>query len=168
MRATGWSAEAGWQFGDKSWSPSISWRYSSTTGDDPATPRYERWDLLYSGNDIDTWVQGQLMKNIHYNSNVKVHRVLARATPDRKWRLTGAVSAYRADTLNNIGGVISTLAGPDLGRELLLVAEHFASRSVYWRFTAASLWPGKGVTDTLPKSAAKPWLVGIAQFNLSY
>ncbi|MDC8773017.1 alginate export family protein [Roseateles albus] len=168
MRATGWSAEGGWQFGRVSWRPSLSWRYSATTGDDPATPRYERWDLLYSGNDIDTWVQGQLMKNIHYNSNVQVHRILARATPDPTWRLTGAVSAYRADTLNNIGGVISTLTGPDLGRELLLVAEHFASRNVYWRFTAASLWPGSGVTGTLPEPAVKPWLVGIVQFNLSY
>ena len=69
-----------------------------------------------SPNDIDTWVQGQLMKNIHYNSNVKVHRVLARATPDARWRLTAAASSYRADTLNNIGGVISTLAGPKCTR----------------------------------------------------
>lgn len=168
MRATGYSAEAGWQFAGAGWRPSVTYRVSRTTGDDPATPRYERWDLLYSGNDIDTWVQGQLMKNIHYNSNVKVHRLLARATPDRRWRLTGAVSTYRADTLNNIGGVVSTLAGPDIGSELLLVAEHFASRNVYWRFTAASLWPGSGVTRTLPEPVAKPWLVGVVQFNLSY
>ncbi len=168
MRAVGWSAEAGWQFGSLPWRPSLSLRSSATTGDDPTTPRYERWDLLYSGNDIDTWVQGQLMKNIHYNSNVKVQRVLARAVPDPLWRLTGAVSSYRADTLNNFGGVISTLAGPDLGRELLLVAEHFASRQVYWRFTAAALWPGTGVTGTLPAPASKPWLVGIVQFNLAY
>lgn len=168
MRAVGWSAEAGWQFGSLPWRPSVSLRSSATTGDDPATARYERWDLLYSGNDIDTWVQGQLMKNIHYNSNVKVQRVLARVTPDSRWRLTGAVSSYRADTLNNIGGVISTLAGPDLGHELLLVAEHFASRQVYWRFTAAALWPGQGVTRALPAAAAKPWLVGIAQFNINF
>ncbi len=168
MRATGGSAEAGWQFASPSWRPSVTYRYSATTGDDPGTPRYERWDLLYSGNDVDTWVQGQLMKNIHYNSNVKVQRLMVRATPDTRWRLTGAVSSFRADTLNNIGGVISTLAGPDIGRELLLVAEHFASRQVYWRFTAASLWPGSGVTGTLPDPVAKPWLVGIVQFNLSY
>lgn len=168
MRATGYSAEGGWQFTQPLWRPSVTYRLSSTTGDDPSTTRYERWDLLYSGNDVDTWVQGQLMKNIHYNSNVKVHRVLARATPDARWRLTGAVSTYRANSLNNIGGVISTLAARNIGSELLLVAEHFASRNVYWRFTAASLWPGSGVTGVLPGPAEKPWLVGIAQFNLSY
>jgi hypothetical protein len=168
MRATGLSTEGGWQFGDAAWRPSVTYRYSSTTGDDPATARYERWDLLYSGGDIDSWVQGQLMKNIQYNSNVRVHRLLARATPDPRWRLTGAVSTYRADTLNNIGGVISNLADHDLGNELLLVAENFASSEVYWRFTVASLWPGPGVTGTLPEPLAKPWLVGIVQFNLAF
>ena len=168
MRATAYSAEAGWHFADAAWRPSVTYRFSSTSGDDPDTSRYERWDLLYSGGDIDSWVQGQLMKNIQYNSNVKVHRLLARATPAPTWRLTGAVSSYRADTLNNLGGVIPTLAGHDLGRELLLVAEHFASRQVYWRFTFASLWPGSGVTDALPEPVSKPWVVGIVQFNVNY
>lgn len=168
MRATGYSAEGGWQLASHSWRPMLTYRHSSTTGDDPATRRYERWDLLYSGNDIDTWVQGQLMKNIHYNSNVQVHRLMLRATPDPRWRWTAALSTYRADTRNNIGGVISNLAGKNLGSEILLVAEHFATRNVYWRFTAAALWPGSGVTHTLPMPVAKPWLVGIVQFNISY
>lgn len=168
MQATGYSAEGGWQFSSHPWRPVLTYRYSSTTGDDPATKRYERWDLLYSGNDIDTWVQGQLMKNIHYNSNVQVHRLLLRATPYPRWRWTAALSTYRADTRNNIGGVVSNLAGKNLGSEVLVVAEHFLSRNVYWRFTAAALWPGSGVTRTLPKPVAKPWLVGIAQFNISY
>jgi hypothetical protein len=168
MLATGLSAEVGWQFAGASGRPTLTYRYSATTGDDPATARYERWDLLYSGGDVDTWVQGQLMKNIHYNSNVRVHRVLVRATPDPRWRLTGAVSAFRADTLNNLGGVVSALANPDLGTELLLVAEHFASKGVYWRFTSAALWPGTGVTRTLQAATAKPWLVGIVQVNMSW
>lgn len=168
MRAHGWSAEAGWSFADRPWSPSLSYRHSATTGDDPATERYERWDLLYSGGDIDTWVQGQLMKNIHYNSNVIVDRVLARATPAPKWRVTAAASRYRADTLNNVGGVISALADRDLGHELLLVGEHYLSRQVYLRFTAAALWPGPGVRDTLPEPVRKPWLVGIAQINVAF
>lgn len=168
MRATGYSAEAGWRFANHAAQPLLTYRYSSTTGDDPSTRRYERWDLLYSGNDVDTWVQGQLMKNIHYNSNVKVHRVMLRGTPDARWRLTGAISTYRADTLNNVGGVVSNLAGRNLGSEVLLVAEHFVSRNVYWRFTTAALWPGSGVTSALPSHVSRPWLVGIVQFNISY
>lgn len=168
MRAHGLAVEGGWLFAGTRGAPSLTYRYSRTTGDDPTTPRYERWDLLYSGGDINTWVQGQLMKNVHYNSNVAVQRVLGRFAPDPQWRLTGALSTYRADQLNNIGGVISTLADRSLGSELLFAAEYFASRNVYWRFTAASLWPGSGVRGTLPDPVAKPWLVAIAQFNVSY
>ena len=86
MAASGWSAEGGWSFSTTTWRPSVTYRYSRTTGDDPGTSRYERWDLLYSGNDINTWVQGQLMKNIQYNSNVVVQRVMVRAQPRRTLR----------------------------------------------------------------------------------
>lgn len=168
MDATAYSIEGGWSFPSVAWWPSMTYRFSRASGDDPDTAAYERWDLLYSGDDIDTWVQGQLMKNIQYNSNVRVHRILARASPSPRWLLTGAASSYYADNLNNVGGVISTLAGRHLGQEILLVAEHFRSRQVYWRFTAASLWPGNGVEAALPEPATKPWLVGIVQFNISY
>lgn len=168
MRASGRSLEAGWVFGTHRWQPSLSLRHSETTGDDPTTARYERWDLLYSGGDIDSWVQGQLMKNLHYNSNVKVDRLLGRLTPHPQWRLTAAASRYRADTLNNLGGVISTLAAPELGHELLLVGEHTLSRHVYLRFTAAALWPGAGIRGVLPAPVHQPWLVGIAQINIAY
>lgn len=168
MRADGWSAEGGYAFGESRWQPSISLRWSATTGDDPSTQRFERWDLLYSGGDIDTCVQGQLMKNIHYNSNVRVERLLARATPTPKWRLTAAASRFRADERNNFGGVIAQLADEDLGHELLLVAEHYISRQIYLRLTAASLWPASGVRDTLPRSSEQPWLVAIAQINVAF
>lgn len=167
MRAKGWSL-AGYSFGDRRWQPSLSLRSSATSGDDPQTSRFERWDLLYSGGDIDSWVQGQLMKNIHYNSNVRVDRLLARAVPHPRWRLTAAVSRFRADTLNNFGGVISQLADEALGHELLLVGEYSLSRQIYLRFTAASLWPGRGVRDTLPEPVDQPWLVGIAQINVAF
>jgi hypothetical protein len=168
MRATGWSLEGGYSFAEASWQPQLSYRRSETTGDDPATPRYERWDLLYSGGDIDTWVQGQLMKNIHYNSNVEVDRLLVRASPGGGWRWTGAVSSFRADTRNNLGGVISELGGRDLGQELLLVADRHYSRHVYLRLTTAALWPGDGVRAVLPDPVRKPWLVAIAQINVAF
>lgn len=168
MRAEAYAAEAGWQFGHVRGRPSLSFRSSRATGDDPSTARYERWDLLYSGGDIDSWVQGQLMKNIQYNSNVRVNRVMLRGTPFEQWRLTAMLSRYRADTLNNVGGVISQLAGTSLGTEELLVGEYFASPQVYWRFTTGWLQPGSGVRDTLPDKVRQPWWVAIAQFNVTF
>ena len=87
--------------------PTITYRWTTLGGDDPSTRTFERWDLFYSGGDIDTWVQGQLMKNIHYNSNVRMQRVLGRLRLGPTWRFTGSFSDFRANELNNLGGVIS-------------------------------------------------------------
>lgn len=168
MRANAYAGELGWQFADVMWKPSLSYRYSKLTGDNPSTPRYERWDLLYSGGDVDTWVQGLLMKNIQYNSNVIDNRVTFRFLPTPQTRGTVMFSNFKADTENNLGGVISKLAGKNLGNEFLLIGEYFASKNVYWRLSTGWLWPGSGVSNTLPEPVKKPWWVAIAQFNVSY
>ena len=168
MAASAVAAEGGWWFGKARWAPSVTYRFTSTTGDDPASGSFERWDLLYSGGDIDTWVQGQLMKNIHYNSNVQMHRVMARARVKPTWRLTGSFSNFRANTLNNLGGVIATFATRDVGRELLFVSEHNLSRNMYVRLTQGTLWPGSGVRGVLSSPVSSPWLVGIVTLSIDY
>jgi hypothetical protein len=168
MAANGLGAEAGWWFGRAKWGPTITYRFTRTTGDNPDTPVFERWDLLYSGGDIDTWVQGQVMKNIHYNSNVEMHRVLARARIKPTWRLVGSFSTFRANTLNNLGGVIPTFADHPIGDELLIVSETNVSRNLYLRFTQGTLWAGPGVKGVLASPYAGPWLVGVASLSLDF
>jgi len=168
MSAIGAGIEGGWSFARTRGTPMITYRWTSLGGDDPSTPTFERWDLFYSGGDIDTWVQGQLMKNIHYNSNVRMQRVLGRLRMGPTWRVTGSFSDFRANELNNLGGVISTLAGRDIGRELLFVSEHTLSRAVYVRLTQGTLWAGSGVRGTLPEPAVGPWMVGVVSLNIQY
>ena len=168
MSAIGAGIEGGWSFARTRWAPTITYRWTTLGGDDPSTPTFERWDLFYSGGDIDTWVQGQLMKNIHYNSNVRMQRVLGRLRLGPTWRLTGSFSDFRANELNNLGGVIARLSDKDIGRELLFVSEHTLSRAIYIRLTQGTLWPGSGVRGTLPAPVARPWLVGIASLNIQY
>jgi hypothetical protein len=153
MAANGLGVEGGWWFARAKWGPTLTYRYATTGGDDPATARFERWDLLYSGGDIDTWVQGQLMKNIHYNSNVQMHRVLGRARIKPTWRIVGAFSSIRANTLNNLGGVIPTFADRHVGEELLWLSEHNLS---------------SGVKGILTAPYAGPWLVGIATLSVDF
>jgi hypothetical protein len=97
-----------------------------------------------------------------------MQRVLGRLRLSPKWRFTGSFSDFRANQLNNLGGVVSTLAGEDIGRELLFVSEHTLSRAVYVRVTQGTLWPGSGVRGTLPAPVASPWLVGIVSLNIQY
>jgi len=64
--------------------------------------------------------------------------------------------------------VLFSFTDKNLGSELLAVGERFISRGVYLRISAASLWPGRGVTTAIPNPVVKPWLVGIAQLSISY
>jgi hypothetical protein len=168
MSAIGAGLEAGWSFGRTRWAPTFTYRWTTLGGDDPRTERFERWDLFYSGGDVDTWVQGQLMKNIHYNSNVRMQRVLGRLRLGPTWRFMGSFSDFRANELNNLGGVVSTLADNDIGRELLFVSEHTLSRAVYVRLTQGTLWAGTGVSGTLPGPVRSPWLVGVVSLSIQY
>lgn len=108
------------------------------------------------------------MKNIQYNSNVRMQRVLGRLSFSPRWRFTVSFSDFTANQTNNVGGVIAVLAGKDLGRELLTVSEYTLSRHLYVRVTQGALWPGRGVRGTLPAPVASPWLVGVATLNLQY
>jgi hypothetical protein len=168
MRAYAAAAQLGYSAGNWPWRPSLSYRYSLTTGDDPRTSTFERWDLLYSGQDVDTWIHGLLMKNLQFNTNLQTHRIQMRLTPVRQLRLTGQWMAFRADELNNLGGSISTFQSAALGQEALLVTEHFVSPQVYVRGSVSLLWPGSGVTGALPSPTSTPWYTVIVQANLNY
>jgi hypothetical protein len=168
MSAIGAGLEGGWSFARAKWAPTVTYRWTTLGGDDAGTETFERWDLFYSGGDVDTWVQGQLMKNVHYNSNVRMQRVLGRLRLGPTWRFMGSFSDFRANELNNLGGVVSVLADEAVGRELLFVSEHTLSRAVYVRLTQGTLWPGAGVRGTLPAAVASPWLVGVVSLNIQY
>ena len=168
MRAYGMAFEGGWQFGDVHMRPTLSYRYSLLTGDDPDTERFERWDILYSGDDVTTWVQGPLMKNILFNTNLETTRFQLQLFP-KGWRMTGQYSFFLANQLNTVPSPpVGTFTHEQIGQEASLIVERFVSRNIYVRFMATSLWAGKGIKEVLPNPVNKPWteLVAMVKFNL--
>jgi len=167
MRSYGMAFEGGWSFGEMKNRPTLSYRYSILTGDDPETERFERWDILYSGDDVFTWVQGPLMKNILFNSNLEAHRFQAQLFP-QGWRLTGQFSYFLANQLNTVPSPpVGTFTHEQIGQELSLIVERYLSRNIYIRMMATSLWAGKGISEVLPNPVTKPWseVVAMVKFN---
>jgi hypothetical protein len=168
MRAFGMAFEGGWQFGNVRMRPTLSYRYSLLTGDDPKTDRYEKWDILYSGDDVTTWVQGPLMKNILFNSNLEVSRFQLQLFP-KGWRLTGQFSYFLANQLNTVPSPpIGTFSDEQIGQEASLIVERFVSRNIYIRVMATSLWAGKGIAEVLPNPVTKPWNELVAMLKFSF
>lgn len=159
MRAVGWMAEAQYQFPAAAWSPTVSYRYASFSGDDADTDRFERWDPLLSGGNGEQWVQGINHFKVVQDSNLITHRVQLRLRPTRKVELVPQAWIFRADSLTNIGGnpALTFLSSRDYGTELNLTAKYFPSRNLYLHGHIAATFPGDAVKDALGGDADTWW-----------
>jgi hypothetical protein len=156
MRAWGMAAEVGYAFKKAKLSPSFSYRFSHLTGDDPDTERFERWDLLYSGNDVDTWIQGLIMKNILFNTNLQAHRIQGQILT-KGWRLTGQYFYFRSNELNNLPLAINTFASRELAHQMTIMVEKSFLKRFYTRILFHSLWAVDGINNALPQEPTNPW-----------
>ena len=157
MRALGGAAEIGLVKGKHRLRPSISYRLSHLTGDNPNTTRFERWDFLYSGNDVDTWIQGLIMKNILFNTNLQTHRLQGQILV-KGFRLTGQYFYFRSDQENNLPLAINKFASKELAHQLTLLAEKSFLKRFYTRMQIHSLWTKEGINGALPLPAKNPWI----------
>jgi len=151
MFAVGAYGEAGYSFADARWSPSISYRLSLFTGDDPDTETYERWDPLLSGGNGEQWVQGANHFKVVQDSNVIAHRIQARFRPLPQVELVPQLWLFQAEDENNIGGnpALSTMPGGIYGYEANMTMKWFASRNWYVHGHVAYTIPGEATRDAL-------------------
>lgn len=151
MKAWGGYAELGYQFRESSWRPTLSYRYSKFTGDNPDTATFERWDPLFAGGGGDEWVQGLNQYKVVQTSNVIAHRFMARLQPAPRWELTPQFWLFKADTLNNLGGAqaLSVLKSDDLAKELNLTARYVVNPNLIFVFSAAYTQPGEAIRSAL-------------------
>ena len=152
-------AEVGYSFAESRWTPSVSYRISYFSGDDPATPTYERWDPLLSGGSGEQWVQGANHFKVVQDSNVIAQRLQARLRVAPKVELVPQLWAFRADSLNNIGGnpALSVLTDSEYGYEANVTFKYFHSRNLYVHGHLAYTVPGDGVKAALGGDASD-WL----------
>jgi hypothetical protein len=139
--------EAGYTFANTAWTPSVGYRLSYFSGDDPATAAYERWDPLLSGGNGEQWVQGSNHFKVVQDSNVIAHRLQARMRPSPKIEVVPQLWAFYADSLNNIGGnpALTFLGDTEYGYEANVTVKWFASRNLYVHGMLAYTVPGEAV-----------------------
>jgi hypothetical protein len=167
MRAWGGYVEGGWLFADTRWRPTLSWRLSAFSGDDPSTARYERWDPLLSGGTPEEWVQGINHYKLFQDSNVVAQRLQMRLQTSARSELVPQLWYFRAQQTNNLGGVLSTLAGRSLGWEVNLTGKYYPTRNLYLQAGMAATFPLSGVQDAVPNKLS-PWVSAVLLARLSY
>lgn len=160
MRAFGWTTEVGYTFASAlPWSPTISYRYASFSGDDPSTKRFERWDPILSGENGERWVQGINHFKLFQNSNLSTHRLQLRLRPHSKIELVPQLWVFTADQINNIGGnpALSALQGRYLGTETNLTIKWFISPQLLMQGHVAATFPSASVRKAAALTA-DPWI----------
>jgi hypothetical protein len=82
INSDAYNVEVGWQF-DSAWKPKVSYRYAFFEGDDPATPKNEAFDGLWTGfYDWGTWWQGEIAGEYFVsNSNLISHQLRVHLKP---------------------------------------------------------------------------------------
>ncbi|MEQ1824318.1 MAG: hypothetical protein ABL921_00135 [Pirellula sp.] len=170
MLALGWSTEIGYVFADKlRWSPTVSYRYASFSGDDVSSSRFERWDPLLSGDNGERWVQGINHFKIFQNSNLSTHRVQLRLRPDPKIELVPQLWFFSADETTNLGGnpAFSFLSGTYLGSETNMTLKWFFSPRVMLQAHVAATFPSSTAERTVGVDL-DPWFSTMAFLRASF
>ena len=144
-------AEAGYRFPEAPWSPTLSYRVSYFSGDDPDTSTYERWDPMLSGGNGEQWVQGANHFKVVQDSNVIAHRIQASFRPLPMIELVPQFWMFHADSKTNVGGnpALTFMTDSEYGYEANLTVKWFASRNWYVHGHVAYTIPGEAVKDAL-------------------
>jgi hypothetical protein len=148
---------------DLPWTPSLSYRFSGFSGDDPDTGTYERFDALYNGG-LGEWLQGISISKLVRPENRLTHRLRLNVAPDPRLNLTLDWFLHRADQLNNVGAnpAIARLSSRDLGQELQLAGRWAISDRLYFLGVVGAAFPGKAIEDAAGGDA-EPWTTLQAQ-----
>jgi hypothetical protein len=164
MAAWAGYGELGYYARDTRWTPSISYRLSGFSGDDPDTSRYERFDSLYSGG-LDHWLQGISINKLLTQSNRISHRVRINVAPIPKLNLTLDLYRHVADELNNLGGnpALGTLKSRDLGDEIQLTARWQVRPNMLVMGIASAAFPGDAI-EAAASGDVDPWTTLQLQF----
>jgi hypothetical protein len=83
VRATAWTMRGDYALTGVRWTPTLTYRYASFEGDDPATERSEAFDPLLPGfDDWGSWWQGEIAGEYFLsNSNLRSHMARVHLAP---------------------------------------------------------------------------------------
>ena len=147
----------GYQADKVAWQPSLSYRWSIFTGDNPDTGKYERFDPLFSGG-LGNFLPGIVFSKVYKNANLITNRATFSIKPADTLEFILDYFHHRADQLNNLGGIgpLQTLQSKDIGQEVTLTAFYYMGRHFFLQGIASVGIPGEAI-DRAVGGSAKNW-----------
>jgi hypothetical protein len=147
--ARAWYAQLGYGFASAPWSPHVTYRRASFSGDDPLTPTQEAFDAQLSSG-LDEWVQGIGFKKVVSNSNLDSHRL--RLNLGRSASLNYTFDYFRLEANRPAPGGLR-----HYGDELNAAVRWSVTPRLFFLGVAGVAWPGDEMRR-LTADQARPWM----------
>jgi hypothetical protein len=140
----------GYQLTTTGWRPTISYRWSTFSGDDPDTQAFERFDPLFSGG-LGNFLPGIVFSKVYKNANLTTNRATLSVKPSDQLELILDYFHHRAESLNNVGGIgpLQTLQSKDVGQEITLTAYRYIGKNLFFQAIASVGMPGEAIERAL-------------------
>jgi len=182
LAAWGGRFEIGNTFVTLPWLPTLSYAYQTFSGDNPNTPKLERFDPLFYDGSPPAWVTGSNGSLVFINTNINAHKLSLRVMPTQQDIVTLRYTHIRANELNSplqfgqatrlvgIGGtpiLVSGVRNHHLSDDFLLEYTRVVTPNIYASFGLAASYPGAGLRQLL-NGATKDWYGGFANLVVRY
>lgn len=182
MSAKGMGLEFAYRFASHPWMPRLSYSARYYSGDDPATPRLERFDPLFYESYPDTWSSGGNGSFAFYNSNLVVHRIrvdLVLSPQDfanvSYWNVRAAETfspiqygqAARLGVVNNSLGIVSGVPTKALSQELYFEYTRVLNPKLFLTAGLALAFAQDGIKKITPNGTSA-WSGGLLMLTYKY
>jgi Alginate export len=147
--AEAWYAELNYAFNNVPWTPVLSYRYSSFSGDDLASSDNEGFFISNYGigRDWDTWFQGEITGEAHlFNNNQNTHLVKLKAYPHEQWAVAAYYLNFKLDEKHWYG---SPTTSDDWADEINLTVEYYPTDNFYVFGALAWATPGDAAKEMM-------------------
>ncbi|MBI5017826.1 MAG: alginate export family protein [Deltaproteobacteria bacterium] len=146
LKAAAWYGEVGYTLATLPWAPTLSYRYSQFSGDDPSTDDSEAFDPLFYGfgRGWGTWFQGEIVgEYLMGNTNERAHQLVLKVKPAESLGVGVQLYRFFLDEAHYYGD--DSVRGRHFADEINVYADWQATANLYLGAVAGIAKPGEAV-----------------------
>lgn len=147
------------------WMPTVSYSFTTFSGDDPDTPELERFDPLFYDGSQAGWATGTNGSFVLINTNLRAHRLSVIATPSPQDIVTFRAVTIAANELFSpiqfgqatrpsldLGapGIVTGVSTRHLSDDILFEYTRVITPNVFATLAVGHSWPGDGLRSLTP------------------
>jgi hypothetical protein len=181
LKAWAGRIEVGNTFIKAPWMPTVSYSYTTFSGDDPDTPELERFDPMFYDGAQAGWATGTNGSFVLINSNLRAHRLSVVATPSPRDIVTFRAVTIAANELFSpiqfgqatrpsldLGapGVVTGVSTRHLSDDILFEYTRVLTPNIFATVAVGHSWVGDGQRSLAP--GLTDWTGGLLNIVVKY